>query len=83
MMNTLISNRNTAGKTLLDALDRNEPIPVLYRGKKRARLVPLLPQEKRLKAAEHPAFGMWKGRISDKDVPKIVRQMRKGRFDAL
>lgn len=70
-------------KAVLEALDRNETVTILYRGKKRGRLVPLTPFKKKKKASEHPAFGMWRERFDDKDVPGVVRQMRKSRFDAV
>ena len=70
-------------KEILKALDRNETVTILYHGKEKGRLVPSAPsKKKRMKAAEHPAFGMWKDRFSDKDVPAFVRSLRKGRFDA-
>jgi len=34
---------------------------------------------KRMKASEHPAFGMWKDRFSNNEVPAFVRHLRKAR----
>jgi antitoxin (DNA-binding transcriptional repressor) of toxin-antitoxin stability system len=69
-------------KDVLKAIDRGETVTVLYRGKEKARLTPIA-EEKKGSLVSHPAFGMWKRRADLKDVTAYVRQLRRGRFDAL
>jgi antitoxin (DNA-binding transcriptional repressor) of toxin-antitoxin stability system len=69
---------------VLRALDRNEPVAILYRGRKWAILVPAGRGEQEIKSAtEHPAFGMWKDRKDLEDVRAHLRELRKGRFQAV
>jgi len=69
---------------VLRALERNEPVKILYRGKERAILVPSgAGWQKRTAVAQHPAFGMWKDREDLKDVAAHVRELRKGRGHAV
>jgi antitoxin (DNA-binding transcriptional repressor) of toxin-antitoxin stability system len=68
---------------VLRALDRNETVKILYRGKERAVLVPSGRARKDLPPlSEHAAFGMWKNRQDLEDVKEYVRNLRKGRFGA-
>jgi prevent-host-death family protein len=67
-------------KSVLEALDRGEPVIVLHRGKEKARLVPIETSSRRRKPAADPAFGMWKTRKDLKDVSAYVRELRKPRF---
>lgn len=67
---------------IVRALDRNETITILYRGKKKGVLVPAKKSRSTEKRSEqHPAFGMWKNREDLKDVNAFVRNMRKGRLN--
>lgn len=70
---------------ILRALERNEPVTVLYRGRPKAIMQPIGPAGERglAKAAEHAAFGLWVDRDDIQDVPAHVRRLRKGRSDAL
>lgn len=69
---------------VLRALDRNEPVTILYRGRKRAILMPAGRGEHESKSVtDHPAFGMWKDRKDLEDVRAHVRELRKGRFHAV
>lgn len=70
-------------KDVLRAIDRGEEVTVLYRGKEKARLVPIVDKSKKRKLTDHPAFGMWKDREDMADVNAYVRNMRKPRFDDL
>jgi hypothetical protein len=68
---------------VLRALDRNETVKILYRGRERAILIPSGTSGKGAPPARnHPAFGIWKDRDDLADVPAHVRRLRKGRFDA-
>ena len=69
-------------KDVLRALDRNESVKILYRGKEKGILRPS-PGARSTSVVKHPAFGMWKGRTDMRNVPGTVRKMRKGRVDAL
>jgi antitoxin (DNA-binding transcriptional repressor) of toxin-antitoxin stability system len=70
---------------IIQALDRNEKITILYRGRPKAIMQPIAGQENApaVKAKDHPAFGLWADRDDLKDVTAHVRELRKGRFDAL
>jgi len=69
---------------VLRALDRKEPVTILYRGKEKGTLYPAAarPGQPGL-SREHPAFGLWKGRDDLKDVSGHVRRLRRGRGHAL
>lgn len=68
-------------KDVLKAVDRGETVTVLYRGKEKAKLVPVraaTPERIR----DHPAVGMWKHRKDMQDPAGRVRELRQGRrFD--
>jgi antitoxin (DNA-binding transcriptional repressor) of toxin-antitoxin stability system len=70
---------------IIRALNRNEAVTVIYRGKPAAIMQPIGGQSKPAirSAQDHPAFGLWANREDMKDVAAHVRQLRKGRFDAL
>lgn len=71
-------------KEVMEALDRNEPVTILFRGKERAVIVPAGDKRrKRISAADHPACGMWKDHDDLRDVPAVVRKWRKRRSHAL
>lgn len=69
---------------ILRALDRNEPVTLLYRGRERGLLMPL-PGRKAgtLRVSEHPAFGMWRDHPAFRDPVAAVRKMRAPRFRGL
>lgn len=74
---------------VLQALDRNERVTILYRGQERAVLVPAGGEAgngkpaKPVKASQHPAFGMWADRDDLDGVSAHVRTLRQGRHHAL
>ncbi len=62
--------------TLFKLLDKGEEITITYRGKQKAKLKPINYYEEK----DESLFGMWKD--EERDVEKMVRDMRKGRsFD--
>jgi hypothetical protein len=66
-------------KSILRALDRQEPVTLFYRGRKKAVIRPV-PDETGVKSARlHPSFGMWKDRKDMRDVAAYVRRLRQGR----
>ena len=64
-------------KDILLALDRNESVTILYRGKEKAILSPIR-QRTRKPVKDHEAFGMWRDREDMADVDAYVRNLRKG-----
>lgn len=71
-------------KNVLAALDRNEPVIIFHRGKRKGTLYPdRCGRTSAGSTAIHPAFGMWKDRDDMKDVDGVVRNLRKGRVDAV
>jgi len=83
MKASILDLRRRPGE-ILRALEQNEPVIISYRGKKKGILYPAPSRKKRKGSVkEHPAFGMWKNRREFKDVEKVMREMRKERFNAL
>ena len=72
-------------RDIIRALERNESVTVFYRGKPKAIMRPLSGQGEapRMTAQEHPAFGLWADREDLKNVAARVRQLRRGRLDAV
>ena len=64
---------------VLKALDRNEKVTVLYRGKVKGILIPS-EKKKHLKITEHPFFGM-SSQDSDKSVLDELNALRKPRYN--
>lgn len=63
---------------VLKALDRNEKVTVLYRGKVKGVLVPP-GQKMTMRIHKHPFFGM--SRNSGKTVSEELDDLRRGRYD--
>jgi len=70
---------------VIRALNRNERVTVLYRGKPAAIMQPIGNESEQAigNGKDHPAFGLWADSEDVLDVADHVRQLRKGRFDAL
>ena len=66
-------------KQVLQALDRNEEITILYHGKEKGVILPR-GQKKNMTAAKHPFFGMSAGEDS---VEGVMNGLRGRRDDAL
>ncbi len=64
-------------KEVLRALDRHETVEILYHGKLKGKIIPVIRTSKR-KITDHPFFGM--SQDSDKDVAEQVHELRKGRY---
>ncbi len=75
--------RSRVGEALA-LVERGEQVTVTYRGKPRARLVPVEHSEEIpcYEPAPASAFGMWKDRSDMDDVDAWVRDIRKGRLFA-
>jgi hypothetical protein len=65
---------------VLKALDRNEKVTVLYRGKVKGVLIP--PEKKtHLKITDHPFFGMTAQAPPNKSVLDELNDLRKPRYN--
>ena len=70
-------------RDILRALDQNEPVTILYRGKEKGIIYPAgNKKENPGLVREHNAFGMWKDRKDLEDVGKVINNLRKGRHIA-
>jgi prevent-host-death family protein len=78
-MKATIADLRYRMKDVLSAVERGESVTLLYRGKPKARIVPVA-QEIGAKLAEAEVFGMWKDRKDLRNVPAYVRKLRQGRF---
>lgn len=67
-------------KDVLRAIDRGETVTVLYRGKEKAKLVPLDEDIARPRVQDLPFFGMWKDRKDMADPSAYVRKIRRNRI---
>ena len=63
---------------VLKALDRNEKITILYHGKAKGIISPVLNKKNR-KVSEHRFFGMYK--INDKSVEQELEDLRRNRYN--
>ena len=80
MKATILDLRRRMGE-VIKALDRNEPVTILYRGRPKGILYPMPgTQRKERPLTEDPAFGMWKDREDMKDVEGYIRRMRQRRL---
>lgn len=71
----------TKSRDILQALERNESITLLYRGKPKALITPIASKTK-IRAEDAPGFGMWSDRTDMDDPTEYVRSMReKHRYD--
>ena len=71
-------------REVLQALEKNEPVTILHRGKEKGVIYPSpAGHNPTIAVTQHPAFGMWKDRDDLQDVDQVVRNLRKGRHHAL
>ncbi|MDQ7053316.1 MAG: type II toxin-antitoxin system prevent-host-death family antitoxin [candidate division KSB1 bacterium] len=68
-------------KEILEAVLRGEEVIITYRGKPRARILPIEPIRAGDNLGEEPddLFGMWKDYDETADVENYVRSIRRGR----
>ncbi len=67
-------------KELLDSVDRGEEVIITYRGKPRAKLIPIQNENNGYDEEENHLFGIWKDNKSVQNVDEYVREIRKGRY---
>ncbi len=60
---------------ILRALDRNEPITLLYRGKPKATIKPIKPKAK-VRDEDGHGFGIWSDRPEMDDATEYVQSLR-------
>lgn len=77
MMEATTKDLRLHTRELIAMTDRGEQVIITYRGKARAKLVPLGEQPER--AGINPAFGLWADRQDMASVEQQVRQWRKPR----
>ena len=82
-MNASILDLRRRMSDVLRALETNEPVTILHRGKKKGVIYPVAQKTSDVPVAGHPAFGMWKDRCDFQDVGRAVRKLRTGRGHAL
>ena len=81
-MNASIVDLRYRMKDVLKAVEHGETVTVLYRGKPKAKIVPISGKRNRARIRDHPAFGMWKDRKDMRNPTAWVRNIRQGRvFD--
>ena len=69
---------------VMRAIDHNESVTILYRGKEKAILSPINIQKSSTRSIEdHPAFGMWSDRKESEDVHDYIRRLRRGRVNVI
>lgn len=66
---------------IMKALDRNEEVTILYRGKVKGTLVPSS-MKTDMRMTEHPFFGMFSEEIQ-KTVADEMDDLRRARYDAV
>ena len=66
-------------KEILDTVSRGEEVIITFRGKPRAKLVPVNDNEDQNQKSSS-LFGIWRDNNDTKDVKKYVRKIRKGRL---
>ncbi len=83
-MDVSFADLSKRSREIVRALESNERVTVLYRGRPKAILQPIAGQAEQpaVSAKDHPAFGLWKDRDDLKDVASHVRGVCRGRFDA-
>ena len=67
-------------KDVLRAIDRGETVTVLYRGKEKAKLVPMDTDVAKPRVEDLPFYGMWKDRKDMADPVAYVRKIRQSRI---
>ncbi|MFB3881702.1 MAG: type II toxin-antitoxin system Phd/YefM family antitoxin [Armatimonadota bacterium] len=79
-MKVTVVELRTRTAEVIKALERNERVTILYRGKPKGVIHPAQEERRqRPSIADLPAFGMWKDREDMKDPVAWVRKMRSAR----
>ena len=82
-MNATIVDLRYHMKDVLRAIDRGETVTVLYRGKEKAKLMPIAPasgvKTSGVRTQDQPLFGLWKDRDDLTDPASYLRNLRQPR----
>jgi antitoxin (DNA-binding transcriptional repressor) of toxin-antitoxin stability system len=80
-MNATIVDLRYRMKSVLHAIDRGETVTILYRGKEKAKLIPIPPASESgaPKTKDQPLFGMWTDRGDLSDPARYLRNLRQPR----
>jgi antitoxin (DNA-binding transcriptional repressor) of toxin-antitoxin stability system len=83
-MNARIVDLRYKMKDVLRAIDRGETVTVLYRGKAKAKLMPLAPSSgasdtEAPRTQDQPLFGLWRDREDLADPASYLRNLRRTR----
>jgi antitoxin (DNA-binding transcriptional repressor) of toxin-antitoxin stability system len=81
MKASILDFRRHMGR-ILKALDRNENVTITYRGQEKATIIPKK-VSRTVDIQSHAAFGLWAKRNDMQDVDTMVRNIRKGRMNAV
>ncbi len=65
---------------VLEALERNEEVPVFYHGQLKGIIMPVR-KKKKFISKDHPSFGMWAD--DPRSVEEIMEELRKPRYGDL
>ncbi len=76
-MNATIVELRYKMKDVLKALDRNERVQIMYRGKPKGIIVPVHEHQKK-SVKDHPFFGSMSG--DSKSVKQVMEELRGGRY---
>lgn len=77
-MQAAVEDLQSNAKELLDTVTRGEEVIITYRGKPRARLIPIEEEVD----GEDELFGIWADYPQSEDVNAYIDAIRAGRFDA-
>ncbi|HNR88581.1 MAG TPA: type II toxin-antitoxin system prevent-host-death family antitoxin [Spirochaetota bacterium] len=78
-MRVTAKDLRTHSRILLEAVARGEEVIITFRGRPRAKLVPITRTKKKADDASD-VFGMWRDNPAASDVNGYVRSKRKGRY---
>ncbi|MFC1821275.1 type II toxin-antitoxin system Phd/YefM family antitoxin [Thermodesulfobacteriota bacterium] len=67
-------------KEILDAIERGEEVLITYRGKERAKIVPVSEKRERTGEEGNSIFGIWHDNETVSDVNAYIDVIRGGRF---
>jgi len=64
---------------IISQAENGQEITITYRGKPRAKIVPLAAKKNNPEENDNELFGIWKDRKDMKNVDQFIRDKRKGR----
>ncbi len=79
-MKTNVVNLRSKMNEIIQALDRNENVTLLYHGKEKAAIIPLNGKKSNCKVSEHPFFSMYQSE-TEKSVGEMMQDLRGGRYN--